>query len=142
MSSSPQELQNPPRPGRYEFLDLLRGVAVLLMVEGHAMRALLDQRIQATFAYSIHELIHGLPGPLFLFAAGAALTFTISSSGQKADAPSKIAARKNWRRRLRLCNVLLIAYALQLSYFSLWQTISASTPEQLAFLLNFNVLQC
>ncbi len=143
MSQPSAESQNLPRTSRYEFLDLLRGVAVLMMIEGHAMRALLDHRIRATFAYDIHELFHGLPAPIFLFAAGAAFAFTLETSADLRRVADPAADRKrNWRRRRRLLNVLLMAYGLQLSYFSLRQTFFSSTPEQFVILLNFNVLQC
>jgi uncharacterized membrane protein len=131
---------NQLRATRYEFLDLLRGIAVLLMIEGHAMRALLDWNIRATFAYDIHELFHGLPAPIFIFAAGAALAITRKVVA--AEAGVHRSARKNWRRELRLLNVLIIAYALQLSDFSFFRTFFSMTPDKLQTLLNFNVLQC
>ena len=128
------------RRDRFEFIDVFRGIAVLLMIEGHAMRALLDWKIRATFAYDIHELFHGLPAPIFIFAAGAALGLTQDLLTSD-HIPSKMSGR-SWRRELRLLNVLIIAYALQLSDFSLFKTFFASTPERLVTLLNFNVLQC
>jgi uncharacterized membrane protein len=128
------------RQERFQFIDVFRGIAVLLMIEGHAMRALLDWRIRATFAYDIHELFHGLPAPIFIFAAGAALglTWRHSPTDESAAKP----ARKRWRGELRLLNVLIIAYALQLSDFSFVRTFFASTAERWVALLNFNVLQC
>lgn len=139
MSQNTASHPNPARAARYEFLDLLRGIAVLLMIEGHAMRALLDWNIRATFAYDIHELFHGLPAPIFIFAAGAAVAITRKSSSGTAAGHSK---SHNWQRELRLLNVLIIAYALQLSDFSFARTFFSSTPEKLQTLLNFNVLQC
>jgi uncharacterized membrane protein len=128
------------RQERFQFVDVFRGIAVLLMIEGHAMRALLDWRIRATFAYDIHELFHGLPAPMFIFAAGSALGLTWKHP--LTDESAAKPPRKKWRRELRLLNVLIIAYALQLSDFSLVRTFFASTPERLVALLNFNVLQC
>ena len=129
-------------PSRFEFLDLLRGVAVLMMIEGHAMRALLDGEIRATLAYDFHELFHGLPAPLFLFAAGAAFAFTIRPASPQPSTFLPASRKKSWRRFLRLLNVLLIAYGLQTSYFSLLHTVRNSTPQQVSILLSFNVLQC
>lgn len=124
---------------RYEFLDLLRGIAALLMIEGHAMRALLDWNIRASFAYDIHELFHGLPAPIFIFAAGAAVAITRQHPLAARATPRQGGVK---RRDLRLLNVLIIAYALQLSDFSLSRTFLEMTPEKLRTLLNFNVLQC
>lgn len=127
---------------RFEFLDLLRGVAVLIMIEGHTMRALLDPEMRATLGYDFHELFHGLPAPLFLFGAGAAFAFTIRSASPRPSAAGSASRMKSWRRLLRLWNVLLIAYGMQLTYFSLVHTVRNSTPQQISILLNFNVLQC
>lgn len=142
MASTTAQPISTQRAARYEFLDLLRGIAVLLMIEGHAMRALLHWNIRATVQYDFHELFHGLPAPIFIFAAGAALAISRRDSTILGAAAQPTAGKRNWRRELRLLNVLIIAYALQLSDFSFFRTFFASTPEKLSLLLNFNVLQC
>jgi uncharacterized membrane protein len=140
-SLSPQSVPA-VHPVRYEFLDLLRGIAVLLMIEGHAMRALLDWKIRATFEYDIHEMFHGLPAPIFIFAAGAAIALTRRAPATAGRPGTPANGKRHWRRELRLLNVLIVGYALQLSDFSFFRTFFASTPEKLKILLNFNVLQC
>lgn len=123
---------------RFDFLDLLRGVFILVMVEGHTFRALLDPAIKAGAVYRYHELIHNLSGPAFLFAAGAAFSFSSHRHWE---------SYRRWSGRLRgrllhWLAVLLLGYALQLTYFSLRRSLQETTPQQLSFLLSLNILQC
>jgi uncharacterized membrane protein len=124
--------------GRLEFLDLVRGVFLLVMVEGHTLRALLDPAIKSTAAFQYHELIHNLPGPAFLFASGVAFVYSTRAQWD---------SYRRWgpklRRRLsRWLAVLAIGYGLQLTYATLRRTLSETTPEQFAFLVSLNILQC
>lgn len=123
---------------RFDFLDLLRGVFILVMVEGHTFRALLDAAIKAGAVYRYHELIHNFSGPAFLFAAGVAFSF---SSHRHWDSYRRGSARLRGRL-LHWLAVLLLGYALQLTYFSLRRSLQETTPEQLSFLLSLNILQC
>ncbi len=123
---------------RLEFLDLFRGAFILIMVEGHTLRALLDPAIQSTTPFQWHELIHNLSGPAFLFASGTAFVYSTQPHWQSYRRWSP----KLRRRLLRWLAVLATGYGLQLTYPSLWQTIRYSTPEQFAFLASLNILQC
>lgn len=125
-------------PQRYQFLDLYRGLIVLFMLEGHVVRALLQPAVQATPAFELHEIFHGITAPGFLFGAG--FTFAIATQ-RKWDELSTWSAgllRRLWRM------VLLVAtgYLLHIPYFSLRKTIAESTPEQWDTVLAFDVLQC
>ena len=124
--------------GRVEFLDLVRGVFILIMVEGHTLRALLDPATKASAAFQYHELIHNLPGPAFLFASGAAFVY---STRPQWDSYRRWGP-KLWRRLSRWLAVLVIGYGLQLTHATLRRTLSETTPEQFAFLVSLNILQC
>jgi uncharacterized membrane protein len=133
-------MQSPSAPtsARLQFLDLFRGVFILIMVEGHTLRALLDPAIRQTAAFQLHELIHNLTGPAFLFASGASFVYSTQAQWEN---------YRRWgpklrRRLLRWLGVLAVGYGLQLSYRSLWRTLRDSTPEQFAFLAGLNILQC
>ena len=123
---------------RLRFLDLFRGAFVLVMLEGHTLRALLDPSVQAGAGYRLHELIHNLPGPGFLFASGVAFSLATLSHWDRYHRWSG----KLGRRLIRWLALLLIGYALNLTYFSLERTLAESTVEQLAFLFSMNILQC
>jgi hypothetical protein len=102
-------------PSRYSFLDLFRGLVVLLMI----------------------ELLHGITAPAFLFGAG--FTFAIASQ-RRWDQLTRITPaflRRIWRAVL----IILIGYALHLPYFSLTKTLTEATALEWRELLAFDVLQ-
>ncbi|HWP83907.1 MAG TPA: heparan-alpha-glucosaminide N-acetyltransferase domain-containing protein, partial [Terriglobia bacterium] len=128
----------PPSPARLGYLDLLRGFFILVMIEGHTLRLFLSPETQETAAFRYQELIHNLTGPVFLFAAGAAFVYS--------SFPRWEVCRR-WspplrRRLLRWTGVLVAGYALQLTFPTLRRTLAEGTPEQLAYLLSLNILQC
>ncbi|MBI1956570.1 MAG: DUF1624 domain-containing protein [Acidobacteria bacterium] len=123
---------------RLRFLDLFRGAFTLVMLEGHTLRALLDPAVQAGAVYRAHELIHNLPGPAFLFASGFAFSLATVT---RWDSYRRWSGRLGLRL-IRLLSLLLLGYALNLTYFSLQRTLAESTVGQLAFLFSINILQC
>jgi len=124
---------------RLYFLDLFRGAFVLIMVEGHTFRALLDSSVQEAAVYRYHELLlHNLPGPAFLFASGAAFSLATLAYWE---------SYRKWSPRLRArllrwLSLLVLGYMLHLTYFSLRRTLSESTADQFAYLLSMDILQC
>ncbi|MBI3934466.1 MAG: DUF1624 domain-containing protein [Acidobacteria bacterium] len=124
--------------GRLEYLDLIRGVFILVMIEGHTLRRFLAAEVKAGPLYQYQEWIHNLTGPAFLFASGAALVYSTHSRWE-----SYRAWGPNLRRRLsKWLVVLVIGYALQLTYGTLRRTLAETTHDQLAYLLSLNILQC
>src|SRR5262249_12613026 len=60
---------------RWLALDVLRGVAVLLMIQGHTFTALLDPAHYVGNWSRWHSLLHGLTAPMFLLGGGLAYGF-------------------------------------------------------------------
>lgn len=123
---------------RHLFIDLYRSVVILLMLEGHVLRAFLPVTAQKTVAFEFHEFFHGLSAPAFLFGAG--LTFVIST-------------RRRWeeyhhwdpplaRRVKRLLLVILIGYFLHLPFFSFRKIILEGTTADYIQLFQSDVLHC
>lgn len=123
---------------RYQFLDVYRGIVVLLMIQGHVVRELLDQPLHDTAAFRLHELFHGITGPGFLFGAG--ITFGISAQTRWNEYLSFSPAL--WKRLKKIVLLLGIAYALHLPFLSLSKTLAEATASQWSALCNFDVLQC
>lgn len=123
---------------RYAFLDVYRGIIVLLMIEGHVLRELLIPAWKETPAFGIHELIHGITGPGFLFGAG--ITFGISAQRRWPEflrlTPALI------RRTGRIILLILIGYALHLPFLSLTKMLRETTPQGWNSFFGFDVLQC
>jgi uncharacterized membrane protein len=61
---------------RIEFIDLVRGWAVIVMIETHIMNATLRPEILAGAVFPILNFINGLVAPSFLFASGLAYAVT------------------------------------------------------------------
>ena len=94
---------------RREYLDWLRGVAVLIMVEAHLFDAwvrILD-RSEPSYRWAI--AVGGYSAPLFLFLAGVTTALATGSRLRKGLTTSEVAAigrRRGWQPPscgLRLC---------------------------------------
>lgn len=62
--------------GRILFIDLARAVAVLLMVQGHTIDALLAPEYRTSLQYNAWLYLRGLTSCTFLFLSGAAFSLT------------------------------------------------------------------
>src|SRR6185436_10769570 len=65
--------------GRREYLDWLRGVAVLIMIEAHTLDSWtrVEERTRPAFGWAM--LIGGFGAPIFLFLAGISLALAAGS---------------------------------------------------------------
>jgi len=123
---------------RYTFIDLLRGWAIILMIEPHVFNTFLLPELKLTGWFSVVSFINGLIAPAFLFVSG--FVFEISS-GSKLDDMRKFKL-PFWKKLWRLVSIILIGYALHLPFRSLSKIINKSTPEQLQSFYSVDVLQC
>jgi uncharacterized membrane protein len=123
---------------RYTFIDLLRGWAIILMIEPHVFNTFLLPNLKQTGWFSVVSFINGLIAPAFLFVSG--FVFEISS-GSKLDDMRKFKL-PFWKKLWRIISIILIGYALHLPYKSLSKIINKSTPEQLQSFFAVDVLQC
>jgi uncharacterized membrane protein len=137
-SIQPKQQSRSDQRGRYVFLDLYRGLIVLLMIEGHVVRELLTPALRATKLFSLHEVCHCITAPGFLFSAGFALAVATRKRWQEAITLNQKLFKRLWRAVM----LILIGYALHLPYLSLEKTIRQATPEQWNAFFAFDVLQC
>ena len=101
-------------PGhRRAYIDVARGIAVLLMIEAHTTDAWTSASAKATTAFRNAAIVGGFAAPLFLWLAGLAVvlaqTRIANRSGSRADA---IAA--GCRRGLE---ILLLSFLFRLQAF-------------------------
>jgi hypothetical protein len=132
----PDSLLREPSQGRYLFIDLYRSFVILLMLEGHLFRSLLPSSVQQSDAFQLHEFIHGLTAPAFLFGAG--LTFVISTR-------KRWLSYHHWGQPLilrirRFLLVIMLGCALHLPYFSLQKILNQGTPADIFQMFQFDVL--
>ncbi len=72
-----------PGTGRLAFLDWLRGIAAVAMLNGHAFHAFIRSDLRDGGPYVITQFIGGLPPAVFLFLVGVTLAFLMDSSERK-----------------------------------------------------------
>ena len=123
---------------RYTSIDLLRGLAIIVMIEVHVFNAFLIPELRQTGWFSVLNFINGLVAPSFLFVSGFAFQV---SSGSKLDEMKKL-GKAFWKKIGRIFQIIIIGYGLHLPFFSLSKIISESTPQLLENFFAVDVLQC
>jgi uncharacterized membrane protein len=78
-------------PNRLIFLDVLRGFAILLMVQDHAFDWWLHGQFQPTPWGRITEFLGTLAAPLFLFLMGTSLALSAHERGQRGMSTPQLA---------------------------------------------------
>ena len=101
------------RPSRRAYVDWLRGVAVISMIEWHVLDAWTSIGIRTSTIWLVIQTIGGFAAPLFLFLAGVAVPFAIQAQVSK-GADRRSAA---WRVQRRGWQVFAIAHLFRLQSF-------------------------
>ena len=94
------------RAQRRGYLDWLRGVAVLIMIEAHVLDSWTGGVARDTRAFQVATLIGGLGAPLFLFLAGLAVP--LAGSARSLRAGRNGAATSLVRRGLQIFGLALL----------------------------------
>lgn len=112
----------PPR-GRRTYLDLMRGIAVLIMIEAHVIDSWtrVADRGSPWFGWSL--ILGGFGAPLFLFFAGIAVALSAGSKSRRMGDRRRAAAAV----RKRGLEIFLLAFLFRLQAF----VISHSSPRAL-----------
>jgi len=100
------------RSDRIEGVDVARGVASLIMIQGHAYDGWVAPEHKESAAYLFTRLLGTLPLPAFLVLAGAAIVLRVESGRKKHESPS--AMRRSVAKRGLF--VLGAAYAVSFGY--------------------------
>jgi uncharacterized membrane protein len=85
---------------RRPYLDWLRGVAVLVMIEAHLFDAWTAPADRSTLLYRLLILMGGFGAPAFLFLAGMAASLAMGArlaKGMSTADALKLARRRGWQ---------------------------------------------
>ncbi len=124
--------------GRIEFIDLLRGWAVVVMIETHVFNATLASDLLSGSAFQYLKFINGLVAPSFLFASGLAYAVTTRRKAQE-----YLSLGKPLMSQLgRILTIALIGYLLHIPIFSARHLFTEATDEQWQSFFQVDVLQC
>lgn len=123
---------------RAQFIDMLKGYALLIMIEVHVFNELLQPEIRSAAWYSILSFINGLVAPAFTFTSG--MVFILSL--QKGLDELRKFGMKFWKKLGRLLLVFLAGYALHMPYLSYKKTFNPNYPNMINEFLRVDILQC
>ncbi len=125
MCTSRRIPDHPKRHGqsaREAYLDRVRGIAVLIMIEAHLLDSWTRTADRVRPAYGVAMLIAGFGAPLFLFLAGVSLIFSFESKVRKSGDPAaawSAVRRRGWQ-------IFGLAFLFRLQSFVLTAGYSAS----------------
>ena len=122
---------------RLLFIDLLRGWAILVMIEVHVFNAFIMPSLKETHWFSVLNYINGLVAPSFLFISGFA--FIISTQSQH-DELHKFGSLFR-KKMMRIGLIFLVGYSLHVPFFSLAKIFREATPQLWISFCNVDVLQ-
>jgi uncharacterized membrane protein len=122
-----------PPNRRLIYLDWIRGLAALIMLQGHVFQSFIRNDLREGNAYVFSQFVGGLPPAVFLFLTGVTFGFLMHSQERKG-----VPAGRRWLVSLRRAGYLFLvafAFRLQLWIFSWGQSPSSD-------LLRVDVLNC
>ncbi len=123
---------------RLVFIDLLRGWAVMVMVEVHVFNAFMIPAYRETQWFEILNFINGLVAPSFIFISG--FVFLVASQ-RKLESYRTFGS--DFRHQLwRIGLVMVIGYYLHLPFFSFRRMITETTESGWLQFYQADVLQC
>jgi uncharacterized membrane protein len=123
--------------GRLRFIDVYRGLAILLMLHGHTADAVLSPSEKMSIAFQIYTIFRGFTAPMFLFISGFAFSITTLKYAEEYFKFSK----KFIKRLRKFFFITLLGYFLHLPYLSLKKILNETDSQTLAQLFSSDVLQ-
>ena len=109
---------------RLEYLDWVRGLGALIMLQGHVFDSFLRPDLRPGNAYMLSQFVGGMPPAIFLFLTGVTLSFLMDSSERKGLRPGERVVTAF--RRSGYLFFLAFAFRLQLWVFGFpaaWQDL-------------------
>lgn len=124
----------PTRPAtRLAYLDWLRGLAVVVMIESHVFHSFTRLDLRNSDAYLLSQFVGGLAAPLFLFLAGLMVGFRIENRDDKGYSP----LRRAWDVLKRAGYILVIAELILLQQYLFQGALS-----NWRYVLRVDILNC
>lgn len=121
---------------RLAFIDILKGIACIWMIETHAVNAFLDSAFKGNTLFNILQISNGFVAVAFIFCAGAGFRLALESK-----ISDYVTFQKPfWTYVRRLLFILVIGYSLQPPRFSLGSMLQFNEGQWTRF-LDCNVLQ-
>ena len=123
---------------RFGFIDLLRGLALVVMIETHVVNAYLPAETRHTWFFFWLTFVNGLVAPAFLFSSG----FSIMLQGRRQWANWLQFRLPFWQQMRRLGFIAMVAYYSHLDNFKLSKYLHPEEPGTWKNALQVDILQC
>jgi uncharacterized membrane protein len=120
------------------FIDLLRGLVLLIMIEVHVFNSILILSIKESGWFTYLNFINGLVAPSFLYVSGLVFVLSLQKSVDELRKFGKVF----WKKIGRIVLILIAGYSLHLPHFSLKKILNNPTQQVLNDLFMVDVLQC
>lgn len=117
------------KPVRLLFLDIMRFIALFMMIQGHTIYAMLDVEIRdgASWGITTWTLFRGYTAPFFMVIAGAVFTFLLLQQDR-----SLVSGNQRIRKGLlRVLTLLFWGYMLRFQFQFFFEPISQSLLENM-----------
>ncbi len=124
--------KNVSSSSRLLYLDWVRGVAAVIMLQGHVFNSFTRTDLRNGGPYLLSQFVGGMPPAFFLFLTGVTLAFLMDSSERKGVSPGG----RVWAALGRAGFLMAIAFLFRLQ---LW---AFSSTRQVSDLLRVDILNC
>jgi uncharacterized membrane protein len=123
---------------RYGFVDLLRGFALVVMIETHVVNAYLPAALRRGEFFFWLSFVNGLVAPAFLFASGFSL---VLQARRKWEDWLRLGPAF-WKQMRRMGFILLVAYFMHLPDFGLRKFLAPHDQAFWKHAFQVDILQC
>jgi uncharacterized membrane protein len=123
---------------RFGFIDLLRGFALVVMIETHVINAYIPYAARHTWLFFWLTFFNGLVAPTFLFASGFSV---VLQANRQWDDWLRLGPAF-WRQMRRVGFIVLVAYYTHLDHLRLSRYLYPQEPDLWRRTLQVDVLQC
>src|SRR3954463_14793801 len=79
---------NKSRTSRLQYLDWVRGLGPLIMLQGHVFDSFMRNDLREGGAFVYSQFVGGMPPAIFLFLTGVTLAFLMDSTERKGVLPA------------------------------------------------------
>ncbi len=118
---------------RFRFLDWMRGLAVLVMIQCHAFNSLTRADLHDARGYTASQYVGGMAAPLFLFMAGVTFGFLMDSLERREPRPLR-----RWLSALRRSGYIFAVAILFRLFCFMGSLPNPDWPD----LLKVDILNC
>jgi len=123
----------PKSNSRLQFLDWVRGLGAVIMLQGHTYHSFLRQDLRGSSTFILSDFLGGLPSAIFLFLTGVTLAFLMDSR-ERQGAP---ASARVWVSLRRAGYILGLGFLVRIQ---MW--VFAFPGSRWTDVLRVDVLNC